>query len=262
MRLNWKSLPACALIAAAGLLAAAGSLAQGWPSRPITLVIPFPPAGPTDVAGRIVAEKLGGALGQTVLVDNRSGANGNIGVQFVARAAPDGYTLLLGTGGTHGVNPTLYKNPGYDPVKSFAPVAWLMSTPNIIVANPQFPARTVAELIVLARREPGKISVAVPGIGSTPHMAGELFKRTADIDIRAVPYRGSAAGLTDVIAGQLPLMFDGIPSALPQINAGKLRAIAVTGARRAPELPDVPTVAESMPGFEVNAWFGIYAPAG
>jgi tripartite-type tricarboxylate transporter receptor subunit TctC len=235
---------------------------QSYPSKPITLIIPFPPGGPTDVTGRVLAEKLSLALKQQVVVDNRAGASGNVGAVAAARAAPDGYTLFFATGGTHGINPSLYRNAGFDPIRDFAPVAWITVSPNIIVVHPSFPATTVKELIDLAKANPDKYSSAAPGQGSTPHMAGELFKRAAGIAIVHVPYKGSGPALNDVMGGHIPIMFDGIPSAMPHIRAGRLRALGVTSLQRVPTAPDIPTVAETLPGFEANGWFALFAPAG
>jgi tripartite-type tricarboxylate transporter receptor subunit TctC len=237
-------------------------LAQTYPSKTIKLIVPFPPGGPTDVTGRVLAEKLSARLKQAVVVENKGGASGNIGAQAAAHAEPDGYTLFFATGGTHGINPFLYNNVGYDPVKDFTPVAWITTSPNIVVVNPNFPAKTLGELIALAKASPGKLSSAAPGQGSTPHMAGELFKRAADIKIIHVPYRGSGPALTDTIGGHIMIMFDGISSSLPYIQSGKLRALAVTGSTRTAAVPDIPTVAETLPGFEASGWFAVFAPAG
>jgi len=244
-------------MAVPGLLRAQGT----FPSRRITLIVPFPPGGPTDVTARILAEKLSVALNQAVVVDNIGGASGNVGAQSAERAAPDGYTLFFGTGGTHGANPALFKNPGYDPINSFAPVAWVTTSPNLIEVNPEFPAKTLRELIDIAKANPGKFNSAAPGYGSTPHMAGELFKLAAGINIVHVSYRGSGPALTDVVGGHVPIMFDGVPSSLPLVKAGKLRALALTSLKRLPSAPDIPTVAETIPGFEADGWFAVYAPA-
>ncbi len=252
-----------ALAALAALASSSVASAQeAWPARPIQMVIPFPPGGPTDVTGRVLAEKLSLELKRNVVVENKAGASGNIGAQFVAKAAPDGYTIFFSTGGTHGINPFLYAKPGYDPVKDFVPVAWVTTSPNILVVHPSFPAKTLTELIALAKASPGKLSSAAPGQGSTPHMFGELLKRTAGIEIQHIAYRGSGPALADVVAGHVPIMFDGIPSSLPLVQAGKLRAIAVTGTSRLPAAPDIPTVAETIPGFDASGWFAVYAPAG
>ncbi len=237
------------------------SASNNYPSKPINMVIPFPPGGPTDVTGRVLAEKLTLALNQSVVVDNRPGASGNIAAQMVARAAPDGYTIFFTTGGTQAINPFLYKNIGYDPIKDFEPVVWVTISPNIIVVNPEFPAKNLQELIDLAKAKPGGYSSAAPGQGSTPHMAGELFKRQAGIDIVHIPYKGSGPALNDVMGGHVQIMFDGIPSSLPLVKAGKLRALAVTSKQRSSSAPDIPTVAETIPGFEATGWFALYVPA-
>lgn len=237
------------------------SASNNYPSKPINMVIPFPPGGPTDVTGRVLAEKLTLALNQSVVVDNRPGASGNIAAQMVARAAPDGYTIFFTTGGTQAINPFLYKNIGYDPIKDFEPVVWVTISPNIIVVNPEFPAKNLQELIDLAKAKPGGYSSAAPGQGSTPHMAGELFKRQVGIDIVHIPYKGSGPALNDVMGGHVQIMFDGIPSSLPLVKAGKLRALAVTSKQRSSSAPDIPTVAETIPGFEATGWFALYVPA-
>jgi tripartite-type tricarboxylate transporter receptor subunit TctC len=249
--------------ASAALLMAGSAFSQDrWPTRSIHMVIPFPPGGPTDVTGRVLADKLGIELNQAIVIINKAGASGNIGAQYVARAEPDGYTIFFTTGGTHGINPFLYANPGYDPVKDFEPVVWVTNSPNILVVNPSFPAKTLAELIAMAKAQPGKLSSAAPGQGSTPHMFGELFKRSAGIKMQHIAYKGSGPALNDVMAGHVPIMFDGIPSSLPLVKAGKLRALAVTGLQRSAAAPDIPTVAETIPGFDASGWFAVYAPAG
>ncbi len=237
------------------------SASNNYPSKSVNMVIPFPPGGPTDVTGRVLAEKLTLALNQSVVVDNRPGASGNIAAQMVARALPDGYTIFFTTGGTQAINPFLYKNIGYDPVKDFEPVVWVTISPNIIVVNPEFPAKNLQELIDLTKAKPGGYSSAAPGQGSTPHMAGELFKRQAGIDIVHIPYKGSGPALTDVMGGHVQIMFDGIPSSLPLVKSGKLRALAVTSKQRSTSAPDIPTVAETIPGFEATGWFALYVPA-
>jgi tripartite-type tricarboxylate transporter receptor subunit TctC len=251
-----------ALAAVPALLAGAAIAQDSWPSKPLQMVIPFPPGGPTDVTGRVLAEKLAIELKQPVVVNNKGGASGNIGAQFAAQSPADGYTIFFTTGGTHGINPFLYEKPGYDPVKDFEPVAWVTNSPNILVVHPSFPAKNVSELIALAKSQPGKLSSAAPGQGSTPHMFGELFKRSAGIQIQHIAYKGSGPALTDVMAGHVPIMFDGIPSSLPLVKSGKLRALAVTGLQRTPAAPDIPTVAETIPGFDASGWFAVYVPAG
>ena len=239
----------------------AQSLPGDYPAKPINMVIPFPPGGPTDVTGRVLAEKLTLALGQSVVVDNKPGASGNIVAQLVARAPADGYTIFFTTGGTQAINPFLYKNIGYDPVKDFEPVVWVTTSPNIIVVNPDFPAKNLQELIDMAKAKPGFYSSAAPGQGSTPHMAGELFKRQAGINMTHIPYKGSGPALNDVMGGHVQIMFDGIPSSLPLVRSGKLRALALTSKNRSASAPDIPTVSETIPGFEATGWFAIYVPA-
>ena len=237
--------------------------AQGYPNRTIRLVVPFPAAGTTDILARAAAQKLTEAFGQSVVVDNRPGAAGNIGADLVAKSAPDGYTLLMGTVGTHAINPSLYSKMPYDHVKDFVPVVLVAGVPNVLVVNPALPVNSVADLIKLAKDKPGQINFASSGSGTSIHLSGELFKTMAGVDITHVPYKGSSPALVDLIGGQVQIMFDNLPSALPQIKAGKLRAIAVTSLKRAPVLPDVPTISESgLPGFEASSWFGVLAPAG
>ena len=240
----------------------ADALAQSYPSRPVRLVVPFPAGGTTDILARAMAEKLSGALGQQFVVDNRPGAGGNIGSDIVAKSQSDGYTLLMGTVGTHAINPSLYPKMPYDHVKDFVPVVLVAGVPNVLVVNPTVPAKTVAELIALAKEKPGTINFASSGNGTSIHLSGELFKLLAGVQIAHVPYKGSAPALTDLIGGQVQIMFDNLPSALPHIKGGKLRALAVTSSKRAPALPDLPTIAESgVAGFEASSWFGILAPA-
>jgi tripartite-type tricarboxylate transporter receptor subunit TctC len=242
---------------------AIGAAAQGYPTRPIRLVVPFPAAGTTDILARAAAQKLTEAFGQAVVVDNRPGAGGNIGSDLVAKSAPDGYTLLMGTVGTHAINPSLYSKMPYDHIKDFVPVVLVAGVPNVLVVNPALPVNSVADLIKLAKDKPGTINFASSGSGTSIHLSGELFKTMAGVDMMHVPYKGSSPALTDLIGGQVQIMFDNLPSSLPQIKGGKLRAVAVTSMKRAPALPDVPTINESgLPGFEASSWFGILAPAG
>jgi len=242
---------------------AIGASAQAYPTRPIRLVVPFPAAGTTDILARAAAQKLTEAFGQAVVVDNRPGAGGNIGSDLVAKSAPDGYTLLMGTVGTHAINPSLYSKMPYDHIKDFVPVVLVAGVPNVLVVNPALPVNSVADLIKLAKDKPGTINFASSGSGTSIHLSGELFKTMAGVDMMHVPYKGSSPALTDLIGGQVQIMFDNLPSSLPQIKGGKLRAVAVTSMKRAPALPDVPTINESgLPGFEASSWFGILAPAG
>jgi len=247
-------------------IAAPLTFAQGaanYPAKPVRLVVPFPAGGTTDILARAVAQRLSEAWGQQVIVDNRPGAGGNIGSDLVAKAKPDGYTLLMGTVGTHAINPSLYRNMPYDHVKDFAPVILVAGVPNVLVVNPSLPVHSVPELIAYAKANPGKLNFASSGNGTSIHLSGELFKAMTGVEMTHVPYKGSAPALTDLIGGQVQLMFDNLPSSLPFIKAGKLRALAVTSGARAAALPDLPTLAESgLPGFEASSWFGVLAPAG
>ena len=241
-------------------------LAQAYPNRSVRLVVPFPAGGTTDILARAMAQKLTESLGQAFVVDNRPGAGGNIGADIVAKSTPDGYTLLMGTVGTHAINPGLYPKMPYDHVKDFAPVVLVAGVPNVLVVNPGVPVKTVAELVALARDKPGTINFASSGSGTSIHLSGELFKSLTGTQITHVPYRGSSPALTDLIGGQVQIMFDNLPSAMPHIKGGKLRAIALTSSKRAPALPDVPTIAESgvasLASFDATSWFGVFAPAG
>ncbi|HMR32365.1 MAG TPA: tripartite tricarboxylate transporter substrate binding protein [Geminicoccaceae bacterium] len=251
-------------LATAAMLAGAWSLpaAAAFPDRPITMVVPFPAGGSTDLIARLVASRMTATLGQQVVVDNRGGAGGNLGSAAVARAEPDGYTILMGTVATHALNPALYKKMPYDPVKDFAPVSLLVLIPNVLVVNPDFPARTVPELIELLKASPGEYSYASSGNGTPLHLSGELFKSMAGVDMVHVPYKGAGPALVDVMAGHVPIMFDNLPPSLEQIRAGKLRGLAVTTKERAPSAPDMPTIAETLPGYETYSWNAIFAPAG
>ena len=246
-------------------IAAPLTFAQGaanYPAKPVRLVVPFPAGGTTDILARAVAQRLSEAWGQQVIVDNRPGAGGNIGSDLVAKAKPDGYTLLMGTVGTHAINPSLYRNMPYDHVKDFAPVILVAGVPNVLVVNPSLPVHSVPELIAYAKANPGKLNFASSGNGTSIHLSGELFKTMAGVQMTHVPYKGSSPALADLMGGQVQLMFDNLPSSLGLIKGGKLRAIAVTSATRAAALPDVPTIAESgLPGFEASSWFGVLAPA-
>jgi tripartite-type tricarboxylate transporter receptor subunit TctC len=246
-----------------GVLAAAPAIADTFPSKPIKLVVGFPPGGINDIVARVVGQKLGEALGQPVVIENKAGAGGTIGADLVAKAKPDGYTLLLGSVSNIAMAPSQYKGLPYDSVKDFSPVALLAAAPNILVVHPQFPVNSVKDLIALARQKPGQISYASAGNGTSNHLTVELLKVLADIDLVHVPYKGDAVGITDVIGGQVPMMFPTVPVALPHIKAGKLRPIAVSSAQRTPLVPGIPTVNESggLADFEVSVWVGILAPA-
>jgi tripartite-type tricarboxylate transporter receptor subunit TctC len=237
--------------------------AQDYPSKPITIVVPYPPGGGVDVMARVVAEKLTAALKTQVLVDNRGGAGGNLGTRAVAKAEPDGYTLLLGHTGTISINPTLYVNAGYDPRKDFAAIGMIASMPVALIAHPSFEPKTVAELIALAKKEPGKINLGTSAIGTGSYLCAELFKSMAGVDVTLVPYRGTAPLMNDLMGAHVPVSFGVLPPALGNLAAGKLRALAVTGATRFSQLPNIPTVAESgLPGFEAVLHYGLLAPAG
>ncbi|MBK8742431.1 MAG: tripartite tricarboxylate transporter substrate binding protein [Betaproteobacteria bacterium] len=246
------------------LLAGAGPLfAQAYPAKPIKLVVPFPPGGPLDLAGRAIGQKLQEAWGQPVVIENRPGAGGNIGADAVAKSAPDGYTLVMGALSTHAVNPHLFAKMPYDALKDFAPVTLVAVTPNVLVVNLAVPAANVRELVALAKASPGKLSFASGSNGSAGHLAGELFKTLAGIDIVHVPYKGGAPAMQDLLGGQVQFMFDNLANSTAQLKAGKLKAFAVTTARRSAFAPELPTMAEAgVPGFDISTWYGILAPAG
>ena len=236
--------------------------AQDYPSRPVRIVVPFAPGGPNDIIVRLVAQKLTETWGQPFVVENRPGAGGNIGTDFVAKAAPDGYTLLSVGPGSLVINPLIGK-VAYDTMRDFAPVTVMARAPNALVAHPSLPARSVKELIELARTQPGKVNYGSGGNGSTPHLAGAMFAAMAGIALTHVPYKGTAPATADLIGGQVQIAFLGIPTVLPYVKSGKLRILAVTGKHRSPELPGVPTVDEAgVPGYELSPWYGLLAPAG
>ena len=234
-----------------------------YPSKPIKLVVPFPAGGPLDAAGRAIGQKLHEAWGQPVVVENKPGAGGNIGADAVAKSPADGYTLVMGALSTHAVNPHLYAKMPYDALKDFAPVTLVAVTPNVLVLNPSVPANSVAELIALAKASPGKLSFASGSNGSAGHLAGELFKSLAKVDIVHVPYKGGAPAMQDLLGGQVQFMFDNLANSMAQMKAGKLKAFAVTTAKRSSLAPDLPTMAEvGVPGFDISTWYGIFVPAG
>ena len=243
------------------LLAPVQALAQAWPARPVKLVVPYPPGGPTDIVARVVAERLQAQTGQPFVVDNRPGAGGNLGADAVAKAPADGYTLLVATT-AHAINKSLFKNLTYDVQRDFVPVSLLTQGPLVLVVHPGFPARSVAELIALARARPKSVSFASSGNGQSTHLSAELFAAMAGAPMTHVPYKGSAPALNDLIAGQVPVMFDTMLSAMPFVKAGKLRALGITGAQRSPVAPELPTIAETLPGYQAYAWNGLLAPAG
>ena len=249
-----------ASLAALTTLAAPIAGAQGFPNKPIRLVVTFPAAGAPDILARLFADKA--QFGQPVVVDNVPGAGGNIGADKVAKAPADGYTLVMGTVGTHSINGSLYSKMPYDMVKDFTPVAHVASAPNLLVVTNDLPVKTVAELIAYMKANPNKLSFGSPGIGSSVHVSGELFKSMTGTSMTHVPYKGRQFAIPDLVGGQIQLMFDNMPSALPMAKDGKIRALAQTTAKRSPAAPDVPTVAETVPGFEATTWFAVFAPAG
>jgi len=255
---------------AATLVLAAPTLQaqSAWPSKPVRIVVPFAPGGTTDILARAMAPELSRAFGQSFIVENRAGAGGNVGAEAVARSSADGYTLLMGTVGTHGINKALYAKLPYDPQKDFAPITLVAGVPNVMVMNADkaraLGINTVADFIKYAKANPGKLSMASSGNGTSIHLAGELFKSRTGIFMTHIPYRGSGPALLDLVAGNTDVMFDNLPSALPQIKAGKLKAFAVTSAERSAAVPELPTIAEAagLKGFDASSWFGLLAPAG
>jgi len=253
----------CFALATAAVTPEAHAQTAAFPAKPVRLVVPFPPGGPLDTVGRAIAQKLAEAWGQSVVVDNRPGAGGNIGADLVAKSAPDGYTVVMGALSTHAVNPSLYPTMPYDAAKDFAPITLVAVTPNVLVVNPALPVRTVKELIAYAKANPGKLSFGSGSNGSAGHLAGELLKADAGIDMVHIPYKGAAPAMQALLAGDTQLMFDNLASATAQVKAGKLRALAVTTAQRSKLAPDLPTMAEAgVPGFDISTWFGLLAPAG
>ena len=249
------------LVLLLGFASAQVALAQGFPARPVRLVVPYAAGGPVDIVGRIVGQRLSEAFHQQVIVDNRAGGGGNIALEIVARAAPDGYTLLMGANGVIAINPSLYKSMPVDTQKDFAPISMVASSPMILVAHPSVAAGSVKDLIALAKARPGAMNYASSGSGSTAHLSSELFKSMARINMVHVPYKGAGPALTDLVGGQVQIMFTGVSSTLPFVKSGKLKALAVSSEKRLPLLPDMPTVAESLPGYEVLTWYGVFAPA-
>ena len=258
--MKWRRACLVALVAIAAPLAAA---AQDYPTRPVALVSPFPPGGSVSLVARIVAEKMGETLGQSIVVENRGGAGGTIGARSVAKSPPDGYTLLLGYTGTLAIGPSMYPNAGFDPRKDFAPVGRIGTAPTLLVVHPSVPVHSVAELIAYAKANPGKLNFGSAGIGTVGHLAGELMATMAGLRLVHVPYKGTGPAITDLLGGHIPMMFTPVPTAHAQAESGLLRALAVTGAERSSLLPDLPTVAESgLPGYEAALRYGLVAPAG
>ena len=261
-RSRLRILASLAVLAAAAATPLSGALAQGaaWPTKPVRIVVTFPPGGAPDTLARVLAEKWA-PLGQPVTVDNKPGAGGNIGADLVAKAAGDGHTLVIGTVGTHAINASLYDKMPYNNLKDFTPITFLASTPNLLVVNKSVPASSVKELIELAKKQP--LSFASAGSGTSIHLSGELFNTLAGVKMQHIPYKGRAQAIPDLLGGRVQLMFDNMPSSLPLVKSGELKAIAVTSAQRSPAAPNIPTIAESgIPGFEATSWFGLYGSPG
>ncbi len=255
-------------VTALAVLSLAPAHAQTWPSKPVRIIVPFPPGGTTDIVARSIGVELQRMWQQPVVIENRAGAGGNIGADAVAKSPGDGYTLLMGTVGTHAINQALYAQSGskmpFDPVKDFVPITLVAGVPNVMVINPKLPVNSVAEFIAYAKARPGQLNMASSGNGTSIHLTGELFKTVTGTYMIHFPYRGSAPAVTDLITGNMNVMFDNLPSALPHIKSGRLKALAVTSRTRSPALPDVPTVEEAagLKGFDASSWFGLFAPAG
>jgi tripartite-type tricarboxylate transporter receptor subunit TctC len=251
-----------AAIATLAATLALGAHAQPYPNKPIKIIVPYTAGGTTDMLARTLGQKMTEKWGQPVVVENKPGANGIIGIDMVAKAPADGYTLGLASPGTHAINQTLYTTLPHHPIKDFTPVSFVVRAPMVMVVNSELPIKNVKELIAAARKDPGKLSIASGGSGSSQHLAAELFKYMAGVDMTHVPYKGGGAAYTDLLGGRVQVMIDALQQAMPQIKAGKLRPIAVASAQRLPQLPDVPTIAESgVPGYESGAWYGLVAPA-
>jgi tripartite-type tricarboxylate transporter receptor subunit TctC len=250
-----------ALLAAALCAAALPALSQGFPTRPVKIIVPFPAGGPTDVLTRVLAEKMGAQLGQPVVVENKPGAGGAIGADFVAKSANDGYTLVMATASTHSIGPYLGKLP-YDPVKDFTPIVWVGNATNVLVVSNNVPAANVKELIDLARKDPGRLNYATSGIGTISHLTSELFASMAGVKLTHVPYKGTQQSIPDLMSGQVAILFDNIMTAMPNVKAGKVKALGISSPKRSPLVPDLPTVAEAgLPGFQSVVWFGLLGPA-
>jgi tripartite-type tricarboxylate transporter receptor subunit TctC len=251
------------VFAIALLIVPAFAVAQQYPVKPIRIVVPFPPGGIADLFARVIGQKFGEAWGQPAVVENRPGAGGNIGAELVAKSPPDGYTLVTGSIGTHAVNVSLFSKLPYDPIRDFAPVSLIMEAEGLLVVHPSVPVKTVKELIALARARPGQLSYASAGHGTAAHLSGELLKAMAKVDMVHVPYKGNVPAITDLMAGQTSLLFATMPTVLPQVQAGRLKALAVTSSTRSPAAPELPTIAEAaLPGYSVTNWIGFFAPAG
>ncbi len=252
------------LLACAGWcgLATGGIAAETFPARPVRFIVPYPPGGITDILARVIAQNLTAKWGEQVIVDNRAGASGNIGAEIAARATPDGYTILFGNSSIHAINPSLFSKLAFDPIKDFEAVTLVANVTNALLVNPALPARTVQDIVAMAKAKPGQLTFASNSTGSSNHLAGELLKTTAGIDMVHVPYKSAVAASVDIIGGRVTMMFDNLPTAIPHVKAGRLRALATTGSNRSPSLPDAPTMVESgFPGFVLTPWWGVFAPA-
>ena len=244
------------------LVTCVSALAQAYPAKPIKIVVPFPAGGIADLYGRLLGARLSEPWGQPIVIENRTGAGGNIGADAVAKSAPDGYTLVMGSFGTHAVNVSLFSSMPYDPVRDFAPIVLVLEAEGLLVVHPSVPAQSLLDLIAYARAHPGRVTFASAGMGTASHLAGELFKTMARVEMTHVPYKGNVPAITDLLAGQTSLLFGTMPTVLPHARAGKLRALATIGSVRSAAAPELPTVGETLPGFEVNNWVGLLAPAG
>lgn len=251
------------IVALVSMWPVSSGMAQSFPTKPIRFIVPFPAGGGADLWARVIGQKLTEAWGQNVIVDNRSGASGIIGTELASKAVPDGYTLLMGTTGTHATNPVVFSKLPYHPIKDFAPVSNFVDTPFMLIAHPSVPAKSLRDLIGLAKARPGQLNYASFGNGSSAHLAGELFRSAAKLDIVHVPYKGGAPAMIDLLGGQVSMMFNSLPAVIPHVKSGRLRGIAVASATRAKGMSDIPTFAEAgLPGFEAGSWYGVFAPAG
>src|SRR3954462_665092 len=249
------------MLFATAMVVSAVAASQAYPTKPIRMIVAYPPGGGTDIVGRMVAQKLSENFGQTFVIDNRGGAAGSIGSEIAANSPPDGYTILMGNVAPNAINVSLYAKLGYDPVKDFEPVSLVASTPNILVVQPSFPAKTVPELIAIAKTKPSSLNYPSAGLGSSSHLAGELFDNLAGVKMVHIPYKGGGPALTDLLGGQVQLMFATMPAAMPHVRSGRLRAIAVTSVKRSQALPDLPTIGETLKGYDASTWYGVLAPA-
>ncbi len=258
-----KTLPIVLSVLMMSSVAQAQDTAANYPDRPVKVIVPFPPGGATDIVGREISDRLARALGQPFVVENRSGASGNIGMEAAARSAPDGYTLVIGAPQTLTINPQLFKSNPFNPQKELDPIIVVATVPNVLIVNPKLPVSSVKELVAYAKERPGKVNYGSSSIGGTPHLSSELFKSMTGTDIMHIPYRGSSPALTDLMGGQIEMMFDNLPASLPNIKSGRVKALAVTTKKRSAAAPDIPTMEEEgVTGFESQGWFSILAPAG